>query len=633
MRDFERTKQEILDRVDLVGFVSEHVRLKNAGGRRWVGLCPFHQEKTPSFTVSPDLGIFKCFGCGRGGDLFSFVQQMENVGFGESLRMLADRAGVSLASERNERGGRDDGETSVSRRDIVQVNEWALRLFRSNFVHATRGEFARSYARKRGFSDETVDAFEFGLATDGGSDLLDAARNSSIDLPKLVAADLVRESDNNRNYDTFRNRLMFPIRDVSGRVIAFGGRTLGDDRAKYLNTRQTVLFHKGRTLFGIDRARRAISQDGRAVVVEGYTDCIAAHQAGFPGVVASLGTALTESHVDLLRRYGPNIVVLFDSDEAGETAARRAIEVALPRCVNVRLAKIPEGCDPADYLQSHGAQAFSDVLNKAVDALEFMWSHTLQRFGGGESQAGRRDAVLGFLRLVSAACEGNAVDVIQRGLVINQVAHLLQMDRREVDRLARRLGGRPQRALPVARADESSARALSADAEQAARVRLLEVVLNEPGLLQTLEEAPQWSRISDPVDRRIGEVLGKLSAQLGEFRLVDALASFDRQDEVARIAELAARGAARGNLEATFREDIARLREQEHARGLDERTRRLLSDGDAPMNDATVEQETVEEGLKGRRHFVPRRLLRQNMPTLGTVVAEADNREETLEQQ
>ncbi|MCH8967155.1 MAG: DNA primase, partial [Planctomycetes bacterium] len=325
MHDFELKKRQITDRLDILAVASQHVRLKRSG-RRWVGLCPFHSEKTPSFTVTPDLGLFKCFGCGKGGDLFSFVQMRENVPFGEAFRMLADRAGVELVAGPTERS------QGPGRVDVAKVNEWALRFFRANLTSAELGKNARDYLRGRGFSDEIVERFELGLATDGAPAIKDAAKRAGFDAPLLLGADLVREGDSGGAYETFRNRLIFPIRDATGRVVGFGGRTLVDDRAKYLNTRQTVLFDKGRGLYGIHQARTAVQERGRAVVVEGYTDCLAAHQAGFTETVATLGTAMTESQVDLLRRDSDAIILRFDSDDAGEAAADRAIHVALPRC-------------------------------------------------------------------------------------------------------------------------------------------------------------------------------------------------------------------------------------------------------------------------------------------------------------
>jgi len=439
MRDFELKKRQIVERVDLVALASEDVRMKRSG-RRWVGLCPFHAEKTPSFVVSQDVGLFKCFGCGKGGDVFSYVQARENVSFMEAMRILADRAGVKLDEAPSGSSGEPD------RVELAKVNAWALTFFRSNLLNGAAGRHARAYLQSRGISEAIAERFNLGLATDGGQSLRDAAGRARITFPLLHAADLVRADGSNRVYPTFRNRLMFPIRDATGRVVGFGGRTLVGDQAKYLNTRQNALFDKGRGLYGIELARQAIAQCGRAVVVEGYTDCIAAHQAGCKETVASLGTAMTAAQVDLLHRYSDQLILLFDSDKAGEAAAERAIVVAVPRGVHVRLARIPSGKDPDEFLRSAGAAGFCGLLDAAVDALEFKWGRLQAQFAAHASDGAHRAAHLEFLRLVGTALAGG--DEIQTGLVANRVARLVGLDGREVYRLMTRLRHNTPRSSP-----------------------------------------------------------------------------------------------------------------------------------------------------------------------------------------
>ncbi len=609
MRDFERAKREILDRVGIQELASEHVTLKRSG-RRWVGLCPFHAEKTPSFTVSPERASFKCFGCGKGGDIFSFVQFRENVTFGEALRMLADRSGVDLGETRR----RDQSEPG--RTDIARVNEWAMRFFRSRLLDESAGQETRAYLRNRQISDESAERFSVGLATEGGESLSGAAARAGFDSAWLVAADLIRQGDRGDFYDTFRNRLMFPIRDATSRVVGFGGRTLADDRAKYLNTRQNILFDKGRGLYGIDLARDSIGKRGRAVVVEGYTDCLAAHQAGFTEVVATLGTALTEAQVDLLRRYCEQIILLFDSDQAGEAAAERAIHVAFPRCVRVRLARIPEGKDPSEFLDRNGPDEFSDLLNSAVDALEFKWLQTKERFQAHASIVKQREAVLDFMRVVAEAAQTTAVDAIQRGQMVIQVAHLLQMDRSEVGRLMFRV--EPKRVGGPARFGDRQGEeqhSIPPDAEQAAWSHLLEVVLNEPRLLSAADLLPEISRIVDQRDRNIASVMRELAEQQGEFILADVSARCHEPAVVERLTELARRGAKRGNYEQTFRLAIERIlravRDEEldrHKRGCLETVGERHSPQPSPESHAAV-----SEGARQHRSYAPRRLIRSRV--------------------
>lgn len=607
MRDFEQKKRELLDRVDILDVVAEHVTLKRSG-RRWVGLCPFHAEKTPSFTVSPEQGFFKCFGCGQGGDVFSFIQLRENVPFIEAMRALADRVGVEL-------GDATEGKSAgPGRADLARVNDWALRFFRSRLLDESAGQSARAYIRSRDISEATEERFGLGLASEGTPTLQDAARRAGIDTALMLAADLVRQGDNGRFYDTFRNRLMFPIRDATKRVIGFGGRTLADDRAKYLNTSQNALFDKGRSVYGIDLAREAIAQSRRVVLVEGYTDCLAAHQAGVPETVATLGTALTEAQVDLLRRYCDTIILLFDSDQAGEAAAKRAIRVVLPRCVTVLLARIVEGKDPSEFLRHAAASEFSDLLNRSVDGLEFIWLQTLERYTGGDSDARRRDAILDYLRFVAEAADTRAVDVIQRGLLVNQVAHYLRIDRSEVSQLMIDL--RPRRAkrsASVSFGSNQDRRPAPLGAEQAAWTRLLEVLLNQPDLWAAAAPVPDIHRITDERNRRIAGVVAKLAEQPGGFRLVDVLARFHETEDVSRVMELAQRGARRGNHEETLRQALERIRNALQDEEV-EQSRLGYFSGQAPGGPLEPSQDRIagfHDRLREHRRYVPRRLIRR----------------------
>ncbi len=603
MRDFGSIKRQITDRVDIVELVSEHVTLRRSG-RRWLGLCPFHAEKTPSFTVSPDRGSFKCFGCGKGGDIFSFVELREHLTFGESLRILADRAGIDLGAD----SGR--GKAGPGRADLAKVNAWATKFFRAELNHETKGESARKYLQGRNISDETAERFSLGLATGNGGALIRAASAAGFDTPLLLAADLVRSSDRGDLYNTFRDRLMFPIRDATTRVSGFGGRTLVDDRAKYLNTRQNVLFEKGRGLYGIDVARDAMVKLGRAVVVEGYTDCLAAHQAGFCEVVATLGTALTDSQVDLLRRYCEELILLFDSDEAGEAAADRAIRIAFPRCVKVRLARLADGKDPAEFLERGGASEFSDLLNGAPDALEFKWLQTRERFGANVSNAKRREAVLDFMRVVSEAAQATAVDAIQKGQMVIQVAHLLRMDRDDVSRLMFRV--HPKTTSGLARPGERGGqkpREVPRNGEHAAWTRWLEVVLNEPGLWEGVEKFPDVSRIADQLDRRIASIVQSLLDRGEGFRLADVSALCHCSEEVERVFELAHRGAERGNFEQTFRWSLDRLRRAELDDEMERHRERCVrtSENEEPSSDSLA---IFGEDVRRHRSYAPRRLIR-----------------------
>jgi DNA primase len=595
LSDFERKKAQILDRVGILDVVSEHVSLRRVGAR-WVGLCPFHNEKTPSFTVNPDLAIFKCFGCGRGGDVFTFLQLRENLSFMDALRMLADRVGVELTPTRSDRSAGPD------RLELAKVNAWAASFFRLTLLHQRQGAAARQYVRRRGITDESSERFQIGLALGDAQSIRRAGLKAGFSESLLLAADLVRRSDDGRIYDTFRDRLIFPIRDVTNRVIGFGGRTLVDERAKYLNTRQTALFDKGRNLYGLDLARRRITELNRSVLVEGYTDCIAAHQAGFCETVATLGTALTDRQVELLRRYGDEVIVLFDSDEAGNEAASRAIALALPRHMSIRLARIAEGKDPSEFLEQHPASAFSDLLNGAVDALEFKWQALQRQYAAGPSERKQREAITDFIRLVAQACGSGSVDVIQRGLISNRLGRLLQVDSREVDELIirfqrQRSPGPSQSSSPTPQPEEL----IPADAEQLAFRHLLEVLFNEPGLLKEVPPDLALDRIADARDRRIAGHMFRLGHEWGDFKLADVVACCTEDGDAERVAALADRGAKLSNYRAKLELALSRIKSFEEVREV-ERAKESL--------DEAGSLRSVNDYFRKRSHFAPARFTR-----------------------
>lgn len=613
LHDFDSKKNQIRDRVDIVDLVSEHVALKRRGSR-WVGLCPFHSEKTPSFTVSPDRGTYKCFGCQKSGDVFSFVEQRENVPFMEAMRILADRAGVELGRSAA------SSATGSRRSDIAKVNEWCTGFFRSRLLHAEIGRDARAYVAGRNINDETAERFGVGLAAAGSdSGLVGAALRAGFDRAALEAADLLRRSEDGRVYETFRHRLMFPIRDATRRVIGFGGRTLGDDRAKYLNTRQNELFDKGRSLYGVDIARTRICEIGRAVVVEGYTDCIAAHQAGFTETVATLGTALTESHVDLLRRYCDEVILMFDSDDAGNAAADRAIRVALPRHLTVRLARIPDKKDPSDLLSEDGADAFSALLNEAEDALEFRWLKLTRRYDEDGSPGGRREAIREFLGDIVDACRTGAVDPIRRGLIVNQVAALVGIATADVHAVMNDLESRKARAsVDRAGVAETRVRRPAVNAMQAAWTRVLEVLLDSPDVWQSDAPTPDTSGIADERDRRIAETLFGLLARGTGVTRSDVLAACPGADGAQRVTELAETGERRGNHAATLEVALEQIRSGARAQCIDkvmETEMKAWPTGPPSTDDDP--RAVLQRIASGHRHFGPRRKIRQRMGVAG----------------
>jgi DNA primase len=351
---------------DIVRVVSDYVPLKPAG-TRLKGLCPFHQEKTPSFSVDPRNNLFYCFGCQTGGDLFKFVMLYERVGFPEALEMLASRFGVPVPAS-TARG--TDAESLLDRQ--LRLLGSAASWFRIT-LGRDAGRRCREYLERRGIQGETVDRLGLGCAPDGWDGVLRHLQSAGFDAHEIGRAGLVvpRKSGDGF-YDRFRDRLMFPIRDVNGRTIAFGGRAIGDAEPKYINSPETPTYTKGEHLYGLDRARDAIRREGFAIVVEGYLDLAALVQAGSEPVVASLGTAFTPAQARLLSRYTHRVIVCYDGDTAGAKATTRSLDLLLERGLEVRVVELPGSLDPDEFVRAHGGAAYEDLVRRAPDYLEFL---------------------------------------------------------------------------------------------------------------------------------------------------------------------------------------------------------------------------------------------------------------------
>jgi DNA primase len=370
--------REIHAKIDIASFIGQYVSLRKRGNDL-VGLCPFHSEKTPSFHVHPDRGFFKCFGCNEGGDVIAFVRKLENLDFPDAVRLLAAKAGVELEPE--------DPRTSRQRSEreaIYEANRLAAAFF-ARVLQSDVGARARSYCQQRGFSQATVEAFQLGFAPDSWDALADELKTHGVD-PALAAKAGLLKAGQRGFYDFYRDRLMVPTFSTTGEVIAFGGRALGDAEPKYLNTATTPVYTKGRYLFALNVARRAAQRDRTLIVVEGYLDCIALHQAGFDNTVAALGTSFTEEQAVEMRKYADNVFLCFDGDAAGINAANKAIDISSKVLEHagssVRIAILPQGQDPDSYVREHGAAGFSALLAAAKPSIEYKIDPQLDRLRG-----------------------------------------------------------------------------------------------------------------------------------------------------------------------------------------------------------------------------------------------------------
>lgn len=484
---------------DIVEVISEYLRLDKKG-KELVGICPFHTDHRPSMFVSPAKQIFKCFACGAGGDVIKFVQMREGLSFPQSLERLAKRANIDLGPQ-IERKPREKGSNELDAAALVRINQWAQNIWTQNLWDPETGAGARAYLDRRRITEESARQWGLGLAPDTWDGIVKEAAGKGRRAGILVAAGLAVERDTGGFYDKFRNRLIFPIVDVGGRIIGFGGRTLGDDPAKYMNSPATVLFDKSHCLYGLNQARHAIGKTGTAVVVEGYTDVIMAHQFGVQNVVATLGTSLTAGHAHLLRRFAKQIVLLFDSDAAGHAAAERALEVCLAEKIDIRLAFVPEGKDPCDFLLQSGAEALRSVLDHARDVMQFVWERLEQDYRNSSSLTDQASALRKFMQNVSAGLAAGRMDSLARNLLICRIGELVGMSAGRVEEELRKY--RKTEANPAPTPESApTAGSFYRQAQQ----DLLEALLNEPTLAAEHQGEFSVQFFDDSVLRQIASV-------------------------------------------------------------------------------------------------------------------------------
>lgn len=359
--------------VDIVDVVGEYVQLRKSG-RAFLGLCPFHSEKTPSFNVNAERQFFHCFGCGAGGDVFSFLMKLEQLTFPEAVHRLAERAGIAVPQAQEEEEAAPE---KKAKQIMLEAHQLVAKLYHYVLTETPYGHEAMKYLQKRGISRQTIDEYGIGFAPDSWNFVTSFLQNRRFSLDLMVEAGLLAKSEAGKIFDRFRGRVIFPIHDSQGKVIAFGGRALDPSApAKYLNSPESPLFSKSTTLFNLHRARPYIRKRKQALLFEGYVDVISVWQAGFPQGIATLGTALTEQQARMIRRNAESVVLLFDGDAAGQEATAKAINILQEAGVVVRIAPLPPGTDPDDYIRQHGAEAFSQqVLLQAMPVTAFRLKH------------------------------------------------------------------------------------------------------------------------------------------------------------------------------------------------------------------------------------------------------------------
>lgn len=449
----DNLKIRIQESTDIVDLISEQILLKQKG-REFAGLCPFHDDKNPSMSVSPTKQIYKCFSCGAGGDVYAWMMNYHKMDFVESMKFLAERAHIEWPKDQGSGGrGQGSGDGPSERELIAEANDKALSFFRSLLQHEKHGAIARQYIEQRGISAEMLEAFQVGYAPDRWDGLALTVTDKGWHTKGFELAGLINprqgggqsaDTQATNHYDRMRHRLIFPICDALGRPIAFGGRVLPDGTlddsstdAKYLNSPETALFNKSQTLYGLHLAKKPIIDSRTAVIVEGYTDVIGCHQAGASNVVATLGTALTAQHVKVLKRYCDKVVLVFDADAAGQKAADRAVEIFLTEEADVYIAVLPAGTDPADLMkQPDGFEQWEALLADATDAMTYQFNRASEQMDDADTVTGRQRVAEAFVGKM-AGLGLSRMGAIRRAMIVQRLASLLHLPEDAINALLR----------------------------------------------------------------------------------------------------------------------------------------------------------------------------------------------------
>lgn len=505
MKD-ERLLEELKARLDVVEVISDYIELKRSG-QNYKGLCPFHSEKTPSFMVNPGKQRFHCFGCGAGGDIIHFVMKYENLSFQETLKLLGKKAGIDLR-EFKVRGG-DEG----LRERLLEIVKEASKIFAANL---RKSKTALMYLKGRGLTEETIQAFSLGYAVKEWHSLTNSLVHKGFSRSLILQSGIASSGDKG-SYDTFRDRILFPICDVQGDIIAFGGRVMDDSQPKYLNSPDSLLFKKGETLYALNYAKDSIRKKGYAIVVEGYLDVMMSHQCGFDNTVAPLGTALTPGHLQKLKRFAKKAVLVFDSDEAGKSAAKRSLPLLLEQGFGARILLLPEKDDPDSFLKKHGSGPYEKLLSDARSVVDFILEI---------SKKDRTETVHEAISIISAAA-----DTIMKEGLIGELAR--KTDTRET------VIREEMRSLSNTLREKKSTHPSSHSSPESGFCRdeerlLLSAVIAFPEKLDSVLGSLSFEDFSDPAIRHLFEKLSAGNARKG----FDAMLSFLGEEEKALVAGL-----------------------------------------------------------------------------------------------
>ena len=489
---------QIQNRVDIVEVISKFLPLKKAG-RNYKGNCPFHEEKTPSFVVSPDKQIYHCFGCGSGGNVFSFVMKYENVEFPEAVEMLAEQAGIQLPSNFS-------GERSVENafaQKLYEINEIAAQFFQ---VCLTNSQVGRKYFESRGINEATLKSFRLGFAPEGWEALLNFLKKKGIDGATAEKAGLAIANGKGGHYDRFRNRAIFPIFDLKGRVLGFGGRVLDSGMPKYMNSPETAIYSKGKNLYGLNAAREHIKKAGHVLIVEGYFDCIVPSQTGVGNIIATLGTALTIDQVKLLKRFAQTAVMVYDPDAAGENATLRNLDIFINEDVNVYVAELREGLDPDSFIRKFGLEEFRAMIKASKNLFDYKLDKLSER-NDIKSMYGKMQIASDMLPTINRI--NNA---ILRSSLVKKLAEKLCVE----EAALREELGKVKSDHPASHAPAAVRKAVfNKDNNQSAEKMMIALLLDSPAFIETMRERLNLDELKSTTIREITQAILKLHDETG----------------------------------------------------------------------------------------------------------------------
>jgi DNA primase len=508
MSSYQSAKDTIKAAVDIVELVGQYVKLKRAG-QNHVGLCPFHSEKAPSFSVSAAKQMFHCFGCKKGGDIFAFWMEYHGTTFPEALKDLAERYQISLP-EKQMTPSRIK-ETAL-KKSLIELNELAAKFFHHTLEKSEGGEPGRGYLAQRALSEDVVSEFQIGYAPNQWDALTTFLTRKGKDLRKAALAGLIIPKKNGGYYDRFRGRVVFPIFDLRKQVVGFGGRVLDSSLPKYLNTPETPVFQKGRLLYGLHAAHRFIRQNGRAVVVEGYTDTLALKRHGFQEAVATLGTALTRDHIRILKGYAKEAVVVFDADASGKAAAMKSLPLFLNEGLSSRVLVLPENDDPDSFVNRHGLDSFLEKLERSGPMFEFYLDLVLSEAGQGIE--GKINALRQTLPVLADLDSG-----AKRSLLVHRISERMGIPESAILAELRNWQGGPSRSGGQTVAETS----LALEGKRGDDFPLLNLLIHAPHAIQGLVDDDCKILLSDPVVALIFDAMVRFYKSRGELRPAEVL--------------------------------------------------------------------------------------------------------------